>query len=192
MKPAVFLDRDGTIIQDVGYLDSLDRIEFFPWTVDSIRAFNRAGLAVVVVTNQSAIARGVIDEAFVGETHRRISVFIEAGGARIDAYYYCPHHPEGSVDRYRRECTCRKPGRELVDRAAADLGLDLAQSTVVGDRWGDVQLGRAVGARALLVRTGVGIDEERQPWPELAADATVDNLAAAASWILERRTQATR
>ena len=183
-RPAVFLDRDGTLIEDVGYLDTLDRVAFFPWTVDTIRALNRAGLAVVVVTNQSGIARGFFTEAFVEETHRHLSARLEAGGARVDAYYYCPHHPRGSVDEYSRRCDCRKPGRGLVDRAARELGLDPARSFVVGDKWLDVQLGRAVGARAILVRTGTGAVEEARPPGGLTADAVVDNLAAAASWIL--------
>ena len=183
-RPAVFLDRDGTLIEDVGYLDTLDRVAFFPWTVDTIRALNRAGLAVVVVTNQSGIARGLFTEAFVEETHRHLTARLEAGGARVDAYYYCPHHPRGTVDAYSRRCDCRKPGRGLVDRAARELGLDLARSFVVGDKWLDVQLGRAVGARAILVRTGTGAVEETRPPGSLTADAVVDNLAAAASWIL--------
>jgi D-glycero-D-manno-heptose 1,7-bisphosphate phosphatase len=183
-RPAVFLDRDGTLIEDVGYLDRLDRVTFFPWTVDTIRALNRAGLAMVVVTNQSGIARGMFPEAFVEETHRYLTAHLEAGGARVDAYYYCPHHPRGTVDPYSRRCDCRKPGRGLVDRAARDLGLDPERSFVVGDTWLDVQLGRAVGARAILVRTGMGAVEERRPPSGVTADAVVDNLAAAASWIL--------
>ncbi len=182
MKPAVFLDRDGTIIEDVGYLDSLDRMAFFPWTIDAIRALNRAGLAVVVVTNQSGIARGFFDEAFVAATHHRIAADLAAGGARVDAYYYCPHHPDGRIERYRQRCECRKPARGLIDRAVAELDLDLSRSSVVGDKWIDVQLARAAGTRAVLVRTGSGAVEERRPQPGVAADAIVDNLAAAASW----------
>jgi D-glycero-D-manno-heptose 1,7-bisphosphate phosphatase len=185
MTSAAFLDRDGTLIEDVGYLDTIDRIAFFPWTVDAIRALNRARIAVVVITNQSAIARGFIDEAFVDETHRRMSAYLEAGGAHVDAYYYCPHHPDGIVAAYRRACDCRKPGRGLIDRAAADLHLDPSRSFMVGDKWIDVQLGRAVGARTILVRTGSGAAEERRPPQGVAADAVVDNLAAAASWILQ-------
>ena len=181
---AVFLDRDGTMIDDVGYLDALDRVAFYPWTVDAIRALNRAGLAVVVVTNQSGIARGLFSEAFVEETHRHIAKRLEAGGARVDAYYYCPHHPNGSVAAFARDCDCRKPGRGMIDRAATDLDLDPARSFVVGDTWSDVQLGRAVGARPLLVRTGKGAAAERLPPSGVTADAVVDNLAAAASWIL--------
>jgi D-glycero-D-manno-heptose 1,7-bisphosphate phosphatase len=186
MRPAVFLDRDGTLIEDVGYLDAISRVAFYPWTIDSIRALNRAGLAVVVVTNQSGIARGILDEALVEATHRHLSARLEAGGARVDAYYYCPHHPRGSVPQFARECDCRKPARGLIDRAVTDLGLDPARSFVVGDKWSDVQLGREVGARAILVRTGGGAVEEPRPPAGLVADAIVDNLAAAASWILCR------
>src|SRR4029077_5591342 len=183
-RPAFFLERDGTLIADVIYVDRVDQMAFFPWTVDTIRALNRAGLAVVVVTNQSGIARGLFTEAFVEETHRHLTARLQAGGARVDAYYYCPHHPRGTVDPYSRRCDCRKPGRELVDRAARDLGLDPERSFVVGDKWLDVQLARAVGARAILVRTGTGAVEERRPPIGVTADAVVDNLAAAASWIL--------
>ena len=183
-RPAVFLDRDGTLIEDVGYLDALSRIELFPWTVDALRALNRAGLALVVVTNQSGVARKYFPEGFIDEVHRALDVRLAAGGARIDAYYYCPHHPDGKLPEYARDCDCRKPRRGLVDRAAADLGLDPARSFVVGDKWGDVGLARAVAARALLVRTGTGATEEQRPRPGVAADVIVDNLAAAASWIL--------
>ena len=184
MRPAVFLDRDGTLIEDVGYPDRLDQMTVFPWTVDVIRAFNRAGLAVVVVTNQSGIARGLFTEAFVEETHRHLSARLVAGGARIDAYYYCPHHPDGVVDAYRQRCDCRKPASGLVDRAVRDLDLDPARSFVVGDKWLDIGLARAAGARGILVRSGTGAAEEARPQPGLSADAIVDNLAAAASWIL--------
>ena len=184
MKPAVFLDRDGTMIEDVGYLDAIARVAFYPWTIDSIRAMNRAGLAVVVVTNQSGIARGILDEALVEATHQHLTAMLEAGGACVDGYYYCPHHPRGTVAPFARECDCRKPARGLIDRASGDLGIDPARSFVVGDKWSDVQLGRAVGARAILVRTGGGAVEERNPLPGVSADTIVDNLAAAASWIL--------
>lgn len=184
MKPAVFLDRDGTLIEDVGYLDRLDRIALFPWTVDAIRALNRGGFIVVVITNQSGVARGFFTEAFVEETHRHLGARLAAGGARIDAYYYCPHHPDGTVAAYRRHCECRKPASGLVDRAVRELDLDPARSFVVGDKWLDVGLARAAGARGILVRTGTGAAEEARPRPGVSADAIVDNLAGAASWIL--------
>ena len=182
---AVFLDRDGTLIEEVGYLDRQERIELFPWAVEAIRAFNRANLPVVVVTNQSGIARGFFTEAVVDQVHRRIEEMLRAGGATIDAYYYCPHHRHGSVPQYAVACDCRKPGLGMVERAVREFGVDPAQSFTVGDRWLDVELARASGAKGVLVRTGYGAREERQPQPGLAADAVVDNLIEAASWILE-------
>ena len=181
---AVFLDRDGTIIEEVGYLDRPERVEFFPWTIDAIRVLNRAGLAVVLVSNQSGIARGFFTDAVVEHVHQRMGDMLAAGGARIDAYYYCPHHPDGSVAALARVCDCRKPARGLVDRAVAEFGVDPAQSFVVGDRWLDIGLARTVGARGVLVRTGYGEREEGKPPNGLSADAIVDNLVAASSWIL--------
>jgi D-glycero-D-manno-heptose 1,7-bisphosphate phosphatase len=182
--PAVFLDRDGTMIEDVGYLDRMDRLDVFPWTVDAIRALNRAGLAVVVVTNQSGVARGYFTEAFVEQVHRELDRLLGAGGARVDAYYYCPHHPDGTVAPYSRQCDCRKPERGLIVRASRDLDLEPSRSFVVGDKWRDIGLARAAGARGVLVRTGSGAIEEMRPLEGLRADAIVDNLAAAVSWIL--------
>jgi D-glycero-D-manno-heptose 1,7-bisphosphate phosphatase len=185
-RRAAFLDRDGTIIEEVGYLDRPERVELYPYSIDAIRAFNRAGIAVVMVTNQSGVARGFFSEAVVDEVHAHIAAMLAEGGARIDAYYYCPHHPDGKVAEYARSCECRKPGRGLVDRAVREFGVDPAQSFVVGDRWLDVALAREVGAEGILVRTGYGLSVEAHRPPDLTADAVVDNLIAAASWILGR------
>ena len=182
---AAFLDRDGTIIEEVGYLDRPERVEFFPWTIDAIRVLNRAGLAVVLVSNQSGIARGFFTDAVVEEVHQRMADMLAAGGARIDAYYYCPHHPDGRIPALAKVCSCRKPARGLVDRAVTEFGVDPERSFVVGDRWLDVGLARTVGAKAVLVRTGYGDSEERTPPPGVKADAIVDNLVAASSWILQ-------
>jgi D-glycero-D-manno-heptose 1,7-bisphosphate phosphatase len=183
---AVFVDRDGTLIEEVGYLDRVDRLALYPWTTDAIRALNRAGLPIVLVSNQSGIARGFFTEAVVDEVHARLAALLQAGGAHIDAYYYCPHHPDGKVPGYRQECDCRKPKRGLVDRAAVALGVDPARSFVVGDRWLDVGLAKTIGGRGVLVRTGYGADEERRPPEGVSADAIVDNFAGAASWILRQ------
>jgi len=185
-RPAVFLDRDGTLIEEVGYLDRPDRVILYPWSTDAIRALNHAGVAIVMVTNQSGIARGFFTEAVVDRVHRTIADLLAAGGAHLDAYYYCPHHPHGSVREYARACDCRKPGRALVDRAVEELGVDPARSFTVGDRWLDVELARKVGARGVLVRTGYGAAEEHRPAAGVTADAIVNNLVEAASWILER------
>ena len=185
-KPAVFLDRDGTIIEEIGYLDRRERVELYPWTIDAIRTFNRAGLPVVLVTNQSGVARGFFTEQVVDDVHAHMAAMLAEGGARIDAYYYCPHHPDGKVPAYARACECRKPRRGLVDRAVRELDVDPARSFVVGDRWLDVALAREVGAKGVLVRTGYGASVEQDRPADLTADAIVDNLIAAASWILGR------
>jgi D-glycero-D-manno-heptose 1,7-bisphosphate phosphatase len=189
---AVFLDRDGTLIEDIGHLDRIDRVQMYPWTIDAVRLLNRAGLRVVVTSNQSGIARGYFTETNVEEVHRHISSLLAEGGAHIDAYYYCPHHPDGTVDGYAQPCDCRKPGPGLVERAARELGVDPSRSFVVGDRWLDVRLARAVGARGVLVRTGYGQSEEAQPEPGITADEVADNLMGATSWILGKLPPATQ
>jgi D-glycero-D-manno-heptose 1,7-bisphosphate phosphatase len=186
MTRAVFLDRDGTLVEEAGYLDRLDRLVFFPYSVDAVRVLNQAGFAVVIVTNQAGIARGIVRESFVAEAHRAIAEKLAAGGARIDAFYYCPHYPTGVVEQYRRACDCRKPQPGLLHRAAADLAIDLARSFVVGDRWHDIAAGRAVGARTVLVRTGLGRSDESAPEPGTTADVIVDTLADASAWILDQ------
>jgi D-glycero-D-manno-heptose 1,7-bisphosphate phosphatase len=184
LRPAVFLDRDGTLIEEAGYLDRLERLAFFPFSVDAVRVLNRTGLPVVIVTNQAGVARGIFKESFIAEAHRHIGERLGQGGAAVAGFYYCPHHPDASVAEYRKMCDCRKPEPGMLRRAAAELHLDLSRSFVVGDRWHDVEAGRAIGARTLLVRTGYGRTEESASRPTVAADAIVDNLMEAASWIL--------
>jgi D-glycero-D-manno-heptose 1,7-bisphosphate phosphatase len=185
MRRAIFLDRDGTLIEEAGYLDRLERMVFFPFSVDAVRLLNRAGYAVVVITNQAGIARGIVNEEFVAEAHRAIADRMQAGGAHIDAFYYCPHHPDAVVERFRVVCDCRKPRAGLLRRAAEDLRIDLEQSFVVGDRWHDLAAGQAVGVRGVLVRTGVGRRDERAPEADTVPAAIVDNLMEAVAWILQ-------
>ncbi|MCA1586155.1 MAG: HAD family hydrolase [Acidobacteria bacterium] len=183
-RPAVFLDRDGTINVDVGYLHAVDQLELFPWSTDALRLLKRAGFALVIVTNQSGIAQGLIAKGFVEEVHGELQRRLEMVGAAIDGYYYCPHHPMGSVEKFRGDCRCRKPNPGMIEDAARDLGLDPARSWVIGDKWIDVQLGQAVGATSILVRTGWGaFQEERRP-PGQHVDAVCDNLIEATALIL--------
>jgi D-glycero-D-manno-heptose 1,7-bisphosphate phosphatase len=184
MTPAVFLDRDGTLIEESGYLDRLDRLVFYPFSVDAVRLLNRAGWPVVVISNQSGVGRGLVPATFVREAHAHIASRLAEGGARIDAFFYCPHHPEAVLPEYRIRCDCRKPEAGMLRAAAGELDLDLARSIVVGDRWDDVGAARAAGARGVLVRTGYGRRAEAGPREGLNADAIVDNLAAAVAWIL--------
>ena len=190
-KAAVFIDRDGTLIEEVGYLDRPERVVLFPYSVSAIGALNRAGIQVILVTNQSGVARGFFSEDVVARVHAHIAALLAEGGAKIDAYYYCPHHLDGKIPRYAKKCECRKPARGMVDRAVRELGVVPERSYTVGDRWLDVGLARTVGARGLLVRTGYGLTEEGRPPEGLAADAVVDNLVAAVSWILRTHAEPT-
>ena len=184
MKPAVFLDRDGTLNEERGYLDRLDMLALYPWTTDAVRLLNRAGFCTVVVTNQAAVARGLIDEPFLRTVHDEIDARLARGSAHIDRYYYCPHLEDGPESPYRQACRCRKPRPGMIEDAARDLGLDLAQSVMVGDRWGDVRCARAAGVRSVLVRTGHGGREADAPPADVQADAILNNLMEAVAWIL--------
>jgi D-glycero-D-manno-heptose 1,7-bisphosphate phosphatase len=183
-RPAVFLDRDGTLIEERGYLDRLDLLHVFPWTADAIRLLNRAAFATVVVTNQSAIGRGIIDEPFLREVHDAFDARLALGRARIDAYYFCPHHPAAEVERYRQTCRCRKPGPGLIEQACREMKIDPHRSVMIGDRWLDVACGQAAGTRTVLVRTGHGGHEADHPAAGTHADAILNNLMEAVGWIL--------
>jgi D-glycero-D-manno-heptose 1,7-bisphosphate phosphatase len=185
-RPAVFLDRDGTIIEERGYLDRLDMLSLFPWTGDALRLLKRAGFATVVVTNQSAIGRGIIDEAFLDTVHQEINRRLAPSRAAIDRYYYCPHFADSTIERYRRACRCRKPAPGLIEQACREMDLDPARSVMVGDRWLDVACARAAGTRAALVRSGHGKHEEAVPQQGVHADAILDNLMEAVGWILRQ------
>jgi D-glycero-D-manno-heptose 1,7-bisphosphate phosphatase len=184
VKPAVFLDRDGTLLEEAGYLDRLERLAFFPFGIDAVRLLNRGGYSVVIITNQSGIGRGMYEEEFVIRAHQVVDERVRAGGGRIDGYYYCPHHPEAELAKYRKDCDCRKPEPGMLRQAAADLGLDLSRSFAVGDKWTDVQAGVAAGARGLLVRTGYGRTSEATPKRPVEPVTIADDLMAATAWIL--------
>ena len=184
MKPAVLLDRDGTINDDVGYLTDVANLVIYPYAIDAIRLLRRAGYAIVVVTNQGGVARGLATTAFVEDTHRRMAAMLAAGGAHVDAWRYCPHHPDGITPELAAACRCRKPEPGLALDAARELGLDLERSWVVGDHWRDVRLGHAVGARSILIRTGHGRDQEAARPPGQRVEAICDNLMHAVAVIL--------
>ena len=186
LRPAVFLDRDGTLNEDIGFMDRMEALSLFSWTADAIRLLNRAGYCTVVTTNQSAVARGLIDEEFLRVVHQEIDRRLARGDARIDRYFYCPHHPEAPLEAYRRVCECRKPRPGMILAAARELGLDLTRSVMVGDRRLDVASGHAAGVRAVLVRTGLGAAEEEDlvEDPGAQPDAILNNLMEAVGWIL--------
>jgi len=185
MRPAVFLDRDGTMIEDVGYLGRREDLRWFSWTIDAIRALNRAGFLVCVTTNQGGIGLGLYAEQFVRDLHLEMSETLGAAAARVDGWYYCPHYPTAVIEALRADCGCRKPKPGLIHQAAAEFPIDLTRSYVVGDKIADIGLAAAVGAKGILVRTGYGESEVRRRDGVVPGAAHVaPTLAEAAAWIL--------
>lgn len=180
-RPAIFLDRDGVVIEDAHYLASPGQVRLIPGSADAIAALNRAGWPVVVVTNQSGVARGLFTAAMVEAVHDHLSEQLSGYGATVEAYYYCPHLPTAEVVAYRTDCECRKPRPGMLRRAAADLNLDLDRSWMVGDRASDLEAGAAAGARTILVRTGYGAtaDVAALDRTRLNLDLVASNLADA-------------
>lgn len=185
MPAAVFLDRDGTMVYDVGYLARLDDLRWYPWTIDAVRLLNRAGLLVIVTTNQSGVALGLFPEEFVGEVHREMADRIGRDGGRVDGWFYCPHHPRAVVDALRAECECRKPQPGMIRQAQQQFEIDLNRSFVVGDKLADLGLAESVGARGVLVRTGYGDTEVGRHGGQVpGADHVAADLMEATAWIL--------
>ncbi len=187
-RPAVFMDRDGTLSHEVGYVNHPSRFRLYPWSVDAVRAINRAGWLAVVVTNQAGVARGYFPESVFAEVQRRLVDEVSAGGARFDAVYACLHHPSVGAPPWRRDCECRKPRPGMLRQAERELGADLARSWVVGDRHGDLQLAWGVGARGALVKSGYGLGELTHLSPSWARppDLVAENLLEAVERILGR------
>jgi D-glycero-D-manno-heptose 1,7-bisphosphate phosphatase len=178
-RPAAFLDRDGTVVRDAHYLADPERVELIPGAGDAIRRLSGAGLAVVLVTNQSGIARGLYGEADYQAVARRVDRLLREAGASVDATYYCPHHPD-----FSGPCECRKPGTGLYRRAARELTLDPAASYYVGDKLTDVLPAIALGGQGILVRTGYGAATE----PNLPSGFWAsDDLAGAVELILREQ-----
>ncbi|MHB8909204.1 MAG: D-glycero-alpha-D-manno-heptose-1,7-bisphosphate 7-phosphatase [Syntrophales bacterium] len=155
---AVFLDRDGTINEEVGYLDRLEKLRLIPGAAAAIRLINESGMKAVVVTNQSGVARGLFTEAFVDEVHAHLRKMLRKEGSSLDGFYFCPHHPTEGRGRYLRSCNCRKPSPGLLLKAAEELSLEPACSYMIGDTLKDIEAAARIGARGILVRTGYGAD----------------------------------
>lgn len=183
MRKAIFLDRDGTINEEVGYLDHLDRLVLFPGAPEAIGKINESGMAAVVITNQSGVARGYFDETFVMAVHMRMQELLATQRAHLDALYYCPHHPEGQ-GAYRLHCDCRKPEPGMILRAAADLRIDLGHSYMIGDNLKDMEMAERAGVTGVLVRTGYGREVENAQGG-CTAFPVVDTILEAVTWILK-------
>ncbi|MDH5637606.1 MAG: HAD family hydrolase [Nitrospinota bacterium] len=186
-RPAVFLDRDGCVNVEDNHIRNLDQFRLYPESLDSIKKLNAAGFLVVVITNQSGVARGFMTEELVRRTNGTLREWASEAGVVIDGIYYCPHHPEGTVEKYAIYCKCRKPAPGMLLQASEDLGIDFSRSFVIGDKISDIGLGPVVGARSILVRTGYGaaqlekIKSGEAPWPDHVADGIGDAI----DWILD-------
>jgi D-glycero-D-manno-heptose 1,7-bisphosphate phosphatase len=184
MHTAVFLDRDGTINEEMGYINHVDRFVLLPSAAAAIRRINESGLKAVVITNQSGAARGYFPVDLIDQVHRKMCRLLEEEGAFLDSIYTCIHAPPGEGEG--KGCDCRKPGIGLMLQAAHELQLDLQSSYVVGDRFKDVEMARKAGAKAVLVLTGYGRGELGflGPTRKVEPDFVAEDLAEAVEWIL--------
>ena len=185
-RPAIFLDRDGVIVEDVDAVLRPDQLILTPGAAEAVKRAIASGRAVVVVTNQPVVARGLVDEDGVRAVHDALDAMLRAQGARVDAFYFCPHHPRATIERYRVACECRKPRPGLLTRAASELELELGASVMVGDRLSDVTAGARAGCKTVLVTSGKHLDAPiESPDP---SDATPDfvaaDITAAMDWAL--------
>jgi len=180
---AVFMDRDGTINEEVGYLSRVEELKLIPGAAQAIRLLNEEGIKTVVVTNQSGVARGFFSEECVRIINSSLNDMLRREGALIDRFYYCPHHPTAGNEPYKRVCDCRKPEPGMLLQAARELDIDLAASYVVGDMLKDLEAGRRVGAKGILVRTGYGNNVVVTDKPVYIAEDLLD----AVKWILNDR-----
>ncbi|MCI5195119.1 MAG: D-glycero-beta-D-manno-heptose 1,7-bisphosphate 7-phosphatase [Candidatus Electrothrix sp. AW5] len=188
VQPAVFLDRDGTINEQMGYINHISRFILLPGVATAIRTLNEQNIPVVVVTNQSGLARGYFPPALLDAVHAQMEQELAAQDAHIDGLYICPHHPEAKEEQFRKVCTCRKPQTGLLEQAAAELELDLTRSFMVGDRWSDLKCGNRVGATSVLVLTGYGRGDLEYigPEQEIQPDKIAEDLSEAVDWIIEQ------
>jgi D-glycero-D-manno-heptose 1,7-bisphosphate phosphatase len=181
---AVFLDRDGTLIVERGYITVPEGVELIPGAAEAVTRLREAGWKVFVVTNQGCVAKGMITEDELGLIHFRMVSLLAEGGAEIDGVYYCPHHPDGEQIQYSVECDCRKPRPGLLERAAGEHGVDLSESVTIGDSLRDLEAGRAAGTRGILVLTGKGTQTALEDGH--GADFVATDLSAAVEWVLSQ------
>ena len=187
-RPALFIDRDGCLIEEMGYINHPSRVRVLPRTPEAIARLNAAGIAAVMATNQAGIARGYFSNETLAAVNAELERQLGALGARLDGLYVCTHHPTAGEPPYRETCECRKPKPGLLLRAAAELGLDLSRSIMVGDKPSDIEAGQAAGAATVLVLTGYGRGEwehRRHEWT-VKPDHVAEDLFDAVLWSLAR------
>lgn len=185
---AVFLDRDGTINEEVGYVNHIERFILLPRVPDAIRLLNQRGIKVIVITNQSGVARGYFPESLIFQVHKKMEELLRQRDAFVDGIYYCPHHPKEGFPPYLRVCKCRKPETGLVDEAVKAFDIDCSKSYMIGDRGVDIEFGHKIGAKPILVLTGYGKGEweyNRYQWKVMPYYVASD-LYDAVEWIIKQ------
>jgi D-glycero-D-manno-heptose 1,7-bisphosphate phosphatase len=186
----IFIDRDGTISEEVGYINHLSRFHVYPWAAEAIRNLNLKGLKAIVVTNQAGVARGYFEESLIHEVHEKLRDEMKRFGAYLDAIYYCPHHPSAGKPPYRLDCDCRKPKPGMLLRAADEFKIDIKHSYMIGDRYSDIELAHNAGTHSILVLSGYGLGEyeyHRKEW-KVQPDWVAKNLLEASEIILKQFT----
>lgn len=186
-RPAVFLDRDGVIVKEIGYVTCREQIELYPFAARSIAALNRSGWLCVVVTNQSGVARGLMNEASLAGIHNALVEQLQVEHARLDAIYYCPHLPPAAGEReippYRINCACRKPNSGMIEKAVEQFNIDISRSFIIGDRETDIVSGFNAGLATVLVRTGYGVRGYKGEYG-IEPDFIFNDLAEAAKFLI--------
>src|SRR3989338_5019263 len=182
-KKAIFLDRDGVINREVDNLKSINQLRLLPYVSQAIKKFNQSGFLVIVITNQPVIARGWIDEIELQNIHKELVNRLKKRGTKIDAIYYCPHHPNANLTKYRKDCQDRKPNIGLIKKAVNDFNISLKDSFLVGDTTSDIQTAKNAGVKSILVKTGyAGNDKKFKVIPNYSAK----NLDEAANLIVNQ------
>lgn len=184
---AIFIDRDGTLSEEVGYVNHPTRFHLFPYSATAVKLLHEHGWKVIVITNQAGVARGYFTEQMVHAVHEIMTAELKAAGTFVDAIYYCAHHPTVGEEPYRYDCDCRKPKPGLIIQARKDFDLDLNNSWMIGDRYSDVELARNAGVRSVLVMSGYGRGEweQQQQSGAYQPDITADNLLKAVEQLLK-------
>ncbi len=178
----VFMDRDGTITEEMGYLKEPEKLRLVPRSGEAIRLLNKKGILTIVVSNQSGVARGYFSEEAVKKIHRELERLLKRERAHLDGIYYCPHHPEFGPPKYKKDCNCRKPKPGMLEKAAKRFNLDLQKCYIIGDKVEDIKLAQNVGAKGILVLSGYGQRSKR----EIKPDYSAKDLYHAVQWILKR------
>ncbi|MFC1940600.1 D-glycero-alpha-D-manno-heptose-1,7-bisphosphate 7-phosphatase [Chloroflexota bacterium] len=183
MERAVFLDRDGTIIEDIGYPHERSIIKFLPRVSKAVRLLNESGFKVIIITNQAGVARGYFTEDTVKEINKYIQETLTKERAFIDMIYYCPHHIDGIIEKYRKDCYCRKPNPGMIEQAAREFGIDLEKSFVIGDKSSDIEAGRRAGCRTVLLTTENPSLNDKGTI--VISDYTAPDLYEAVKWLVK-------